>query len=661
MNKLDALCAVASAEVRGITPLHTACNQADYIAVQDLLFRGEDVNARTSHRETPLHFVASVEPAGHSTLSDIARALIRSGANVHAENEQGQTPLHLASISGNAFLAQVLIEAGAKVSYKDKKGRTPLHRALKYRKNQMISLLCRNKADLDEKDRNGKSCLQLASDSNNTVILTQALRNACAAGDLERVQRYLSENVDLVSTQSRCSPLHLLLAHAHKSKDRYAIATSLLDAGIDVNAQDSRGKTPLHLAIYTNDREMVDLLCSRGADIMLRDHKETSPLSLALDKEMDCIEAMLPSASATPDAFIHAWSAGQGEVAFAALRQWMQCGGQLTTTQAGNFYFLGARMQETELLKLLLSMGYDKNIWDNEGSTPAAHALMHWNLECCALLQPDDYAREYVLRKILSHVCGIDGKSNIGAREFPLDGAYPPIMYIALADALKACPDEAFDGLDAEHKQKLIDVFENAAKKRTPEEILAELAQHQCCLIESGPTDHSLCVLFFQHRGQWYCGICNRTNDSPIDVFAIDPSKLNERIIRILQTAGYSKIDPLHYIYSDLKGELHANENIPAALRDAIQLIYLKGQQHGNCTFASAKAALRLLYLLSTLEEQPETTYPEYAERVRLATKTLTQFVRKHHFDRYLQCSILPDRNLTTAAKASIIRREDAP
>jgi len=125
---------------------------------------------------------------------------------------------------------------------------------------------------------------------------------ACVLGDNDRVAAMLQADPALVHArtgedhvlQTDLTPLHLAARQGHLS-----IATLLLDAGADVNAQASQsmGLTPLHLAIWKGRREvlrilpdMPRLLLERGADITIRDTvKGLTPLEWAEldDTEMD--------------------------------------------------------------------------------------------------------------------------------------------------------------------------------------------------------------------------------------------------------------------------------------------------------------------------------------------------------------------------------------
>ena len=86
-----------------------------------LIKAGADLNANDTCGCTPLHLCAK---KGHLEL---ARALIEAGADVNAKEISVHTPLHLCALNGHLEVARALIEAGADVNAKNNYGRTPLY------------------------------------------------------------------------------------------------------------------------------------------------------------------------------------------------------------------------------------------------------------------------------------------------------------------------------------------------------------------------------------------------------------------------------------------------------------------------------------------------------------------------------------------------------
>lgn len=116
--------------------------------------------------DTPLHAAA----AGYK--KDIARALIKNGANIHAENRRGATPVHYAADGGPVFrswnpeaqaeMITLLIKNGANPNALDKSGVAPLHRAVRQRCPKAVDSLLRNGADVRLKNKSGSTPLHLA-------------------------------------------------------------------------------------------------------------------------------------------------------------------------------------------------------------------------------------------------------------------------------------------------------------------------------------------------------------------------------------------------------------------------------------------------------------------------------------------------------------------
>lgn len=105
----------------GWTPLHLASFFGHREAVDALLQREADVNARSINglANNPLHAAAA---GGHT---EICRSLIAHGADPNSIQAGGYSPLHAAAKDGNRELARLLLEAGARTDVTTDAGETP--------------------------------------------------------------------------------------------------------------------------------------------------------------------------------------------------------------------------------------------------------------------------------------------------------------------------------------------------------------------------------------------------------------------------------------------------------------------------------------------------------------------------------------------------------
>lgn len=91
--------------------------------VFDLLSAGADPRAADAHGVTPLHLAST---------PGLAEALLDAGADVNARDHYGLAPLHNAVLEGLAPVVQVLCRRGADVHAVEAKGFTPLQMARDY-------------------------------------------------------------------------------------------------------------------------------------------------------------------------------------------------------------------------------------------------------------------------------------------------------------------------------------------------------------------------------------------------------------------------------------------------------------------------------------------------------------------------------------------------
>jgi ankyrin repeat protein len=122
------------------------------------LKRGANPNAQDRDGRSCLH---------NATIGrdlTMVELLISSGADVNAADRAGWRPLHFAAQACSTELAELLIAHGAEVDAVDAYGNTPLWRAVfeSRGRGEMISLLLAHGANREKANKTGKSPVALA-------------------------------------------------------------------------------------------------------------------------------------------------------------------------------------------------------------------------------------------------------------------------------------------------------------------------------------------------------------------------------------------------------------------------------------------------------------------------------------------------------------------
>jgi ankyrin repeat protein len=106
----------------GRTRLHHSVIKGSVQEVEDLLSLGAATNIQDSQGDQPLHYAAS------RALEGILRLLIKRGADINAKGRAGMTPLHMSLRFPKIF--KTLLQADSLISAQDDQGDTPLHLAV---------------------------------------------------------------------------------------------------------------------------------------------------------------------------------------------------------------------------------------------------------------------------------------------------------------------------------------------------------------------------------------------------------------------------------------------------------------------------------------------------------------------------------------------------
>ena len=161
----------------GLTPLHGAARFGNLGAVRLLLSReGIEIDPKNSLGYTPLCMAMMFR------YFDVARELIRRGADVNSKNRAGFTMLHGAVALGRKDEAEILLEAsGIDVDARSGSGLTPLHFAAQRSRMGIARLLIAGGADVNARASDGSTPLIVAIKSLDIDMALLLMRSGADA------------------------------------------------------------------------------------------------------------------------------------------------------------------------------------------------------------------------------------------------------------------------------------------------------------------------------------------------------------------------------------------------------------------------------------------------------------------------------------------------
>ncbi|XP_041377260.1 E3 ubiquitin-protein ligase MIB2-like [Gigantopelta aegis] len=272
---------------KGLSCLHIAAHEGKLPIVKLLLEKKSDINATDDDGDTPL-MVATFRKH-----TEIAEYLVRAGAQLDNTDNKGRTAVHNAAYTGQTTLIHALIGRGCDVNVMDESGDTPLHDAIA--KDHIAAaerILTSPKVDLTKTNKRGFNPLHWTAFKGKDLGTFSGQSRSSSSRLVRIVEKILQRNKSIIDSKKEdgFTALHLAAINDHTD-----IARVLIKQGASVNSKANKGSTPLHLACVECYIEPIQVLISAGANVNAIDNHGDTPLHVTMmqNQGTDMLKALL--------------------------------------------------------------------------------------------------------------------------------------------------------------------------------------------------------------------------------------------------------------------------------------------------------------------------------------------------------------------------------
>ncbi len=341
-------------------PLANAVEAKDGVKISQLLSSEVDVNAVQVDGMTALHWAVYYDDW------ELGKELLGLGADATAENRYGIHPLHLACVNGNSKFVEAFLNAGADPNSSAYGGETVLHTASRTGDARTVKLLIEAGAKIEAKERNEQTAAMWAAAEGHADVI-QVLLDAGAnfesplkksgftpfffavrEGQSEVVELLLKKGANINAMmrpestggklpKNGTSPLILAIENGH-----YDLAVELLDAGANPNDERS-GFTPLHTMTWI-----------RKPDIGETAEGDPEPHGSGRRNSIQFIRELVE----------------RGANVNSRLTKGRKSGGARVGTTGATTFFLASDRADLRYMKLLVELGADPMMGNDDGTTP---------------------------------------------------------------------------------------------------------------------------------------------------------------------------------------------------------------------------------------------------------------------------------------------------
>lgn len=293
------------------TPLHIAAQKGDFMACGQLIAKGANIHAQNADGDTPLtlayrqFYTFSKFPFHDAARRGDIKAcqlFIMLGAQF-THDSIGYTPLHYAALGGHTEICRLFLNHSNLTITDPRYKQTALHLAAKAGHVDTVELLLATKnSPINVQDFYGYTPLMYLLDAPDRNHLGSLVRSFMQSGVNTHLTNTSGETaLHIAAANGLIDICNILMTPATKDHDGNTplmlLASTVIRgaqpiplwAGDDIHETDSAGYTLLHREAATGRVLTCKNLIALGADIQARTPRGDTPLHLAVDNGHDAL------------------------------------------------------------------------------------------------------------------------------------------------------------------------------------------------------------------------------------------------------------------------------------------------------------------------------------------------------------------------------------
>ncbi|KAJ5071740.1 ankyrin repeat and protein kinase domain-containing protein [Anaeramoeba ignava] len=258
-------------------PLHEMIKQGNIKKIRSFLKYKERETDKEKDKEKEMDF-DDFDLEGNRPLHlsiqkgniKIVKELLKKKNQINSIDRTKCSPLSLSINEGKVQIFNLLLQQNPDFSFQDLEGNTFLHTAILQNQDDIAKIILeKSLVDINPTNHQQITPLHLCSKTGNSVMIGELLK--------------FGANPNLLDSENQ-TPLGIAIQNGH-IQVIFMLLTSQTKIPVNLNIQDSKGRSFLMLAIKKHQIETAKLLIKKNSNINLNDKEGNNALHYAIEEE----------------------------------------------------------------------------------------------------------------------------------------------------------------------------------------------------------------------------------------------------------------------------------------------------------------------------------------------------------------------------------------